>query len=288
MGKIYKRKPGTDRKPLVSVIIPTYNEEKVLTRVLQSIKEQNHKYIEIIVVDDGSNDNTVSLAESAGVIMFQRQHAERSIQRNFGVGKSKGEYVLILDADMQLTSSVVSECVNLMSKDKNIGAIVIPEKSVASNFWENVKAFERSFYNIEGDEITDAARFFKKEVFVKAGGYDETITGPEDWDLPETVKKLGYKIVRIKSRIYHYERINSPFGVARKKYYYALKSHRYLSKQHISSISPKTIFFLRPVFYKNWKIEIAHPLMSLAMFTMLALELIYGGIGFLQGKILNK
>ena len=148
-----------------------------------------------------------------------------------------------------------------------------------------MKAFERSFYNKSWYEIIDAARFFKRQAFVSAGGYDETITGPEDWDLPETVKKLGFKIGRIKSVIYHHERIDSPFDLAKKKFYYAKSSYKYLEKPHISPISPKTIYFLRPIFYKNWQKILFNPKLSIPMFLMLSAELIGGGLGYLIGRM---
>jgi GT2 family glycosyltransferase len=152
-----------------------------------------------------------------------------------------------------------------------------------------VKAFERSFYNKEGDELTDAARFFRKDVFLKAGGYDQTITGPEDWDLPETIMEMGYKVGRLKSSfIYHHERIDSLLSVASKKFYYAIKTHRYLKKHKISSFSAKTIFFLRPVFYKNWRKVLSNPILSLAMILMLTLEQFSGALGYFYGRILNK
>ncbi len=270
---------------LVSIIIPAFNEEKVIERVLVSVKKQRYKNIEIIVVDDASTDRTILIARQYANKVYKRTHSERSVQRNFGVKKSGGKYLLILDADMQLTPGVVEECVACCEKDLTIGAVVIPEESVAGNYWEKVKAFERSFYNLAGDEITDAARFFRRAAYDKAGGYDETITGPEDWDLPETIKKLGYEEGRIMSKIFHHERINGPLSVAKKKYYYALKSYRYLDKQHISPVSAKTLFFLRPVFYRNWKKLVTRPILTIGMILMLSLELIFGGCGFLLGKL---
>ena len=278
MGKNNKRKYPINRKPLVSVIIPAYNEEKVIGRLLGSIKNQSHKRIEIVVVDDASTDKTAEIAKKYTDKVFTRLHAERSIQRNFGASMAKGKYLFFLDADMELSEDVVKECVGLLVNNDKIGAIVVPEESIATNFWEEVKAFERSFYNLEGDEKVDAARFFSKDAFDKVGGYDETITGPEDWDLPDSIGKSGYMIERIKSIIYHHERINSPFSVARKKYYYALKSHRYLKKQKISTFGPKTVYFLRPIFYREWKRILTHPVLSLGMFLVLSLELVYGGV----------
>lgn len=272
-------------KQKVSIIIPAFNEEKVIERLLKSLKKQTYKNCEVIVIDDSSVDNTVKIAKQYTPNVYTRKHAERSIQRNFGAGISKGEYLLFLDADMELIPGVVKECVEKIQKDKKSGAIAIPEKSIALTFWEKVKAFERSIYNLEGDSITDAARFFTREAFNKAGGYDESITGPEDWDLPDTIRELGYKQNRIKAIIYHYERVPSPLALARKKYYYGLRAYRYLTKHKISVISAKTIYFLRPVFYKNWARIIAHPVLSLGMMMMLSAELIGGGLGFLMGRI---
>ncbi len=273
-------------KGLVSVIITTKNEGKVIERLLESITAQTYKRIEIIVVDNHSQDNTARIAKKYTKAVYQRG-PERSVQRNFGAKKANGEYVLFLDADMQLENNVIAECVKVFKSKPTIGAVSIPEISIATTFWERVKAHERSFYNLEGDSTTDAERFFSKASFDAVGGYDETITGPEDWDLPERIKKSGFKKARIKSSIKHFERVPSPFALAKKKYYYALTSHRYLKKHNISAISPKTIYFLRPVFYKNWRMIIAKPVLSLCMFIMFTFELVGGGFGFIVGKFQN-
>lgn len=268
---------------VVSIIITTKNEETVLAKLILSLKEQTYPYKEIILVDNNSTDKTLAIAQKMGAKTYTFG-PERSAQRNFGAGKSKGNYLFFVDADMRLTANVVEECVQKCLKDKEIGAVIIPEQSIGSNFWERVKAFERSFYNQYGDEITDAARFFRKETFNKVGGYDELITGPEDWDLPERIKMKEYKIGRIKSVIYHYEKIDSLFNLAKKKFYYGLKSHRYLSKQNIAVFSPKTVYFLRPVFYKNFNKLISHPILAISMFFMFTIELLSGGLGYLVGK----
>lgn len=269
---------------LVSAIITTKNEEAVIKRLIDSLLRQSYSNSEIILVDNYSSDNTLEISKRLGVKTYTFG-PERSAQRNFGANKTKGEYLIFLDADMELSPEVLKECVMMIEKDKKMGGIVIPEESKANNFWGKVKAFERSFYNIEGDLTTDAARFFTKEAFLRVGGFDETITGPEDWDFPESVKKAGFKIGRIKAKIYHYERISSPVSLAKKKYYYGLKSSRYLTKNKISVISPKTIYILRPVFYKNWKKLISHPFLSIAMFYMLIIEQIGGGLGYIKGRI---
>lgn len=273
---------------LVSVIIPTYNEAGVIKTLLLSLSKQSYKRIETIVLDDGSTDDTVEIAKTHTSRVYSREHAERSIQRNFGARQAKGEFLLFLDADMELTINVISDCVQTIEKNKKMGGIVIPEQSVTKTFWEKVKAYERSFYNETGDETTDAARFFIRQAFKKVGGYDESITGPEDWDLPESIKNKGYSIGRIKSRILHHEKVLNPFTLMKKKYYYGLKSHHYLKKQNISIISPKTIYFLRPVFYRNWRKLISNPILTIAMIVMFSFELAGGGVGYLVGKYLHR
>mgnify|MGYP001582859957 CR=1 FL=1 len=270
--------------PLVSIIIPAYNEQDVIGRLLKSVKNQSYKNIETIVVDDNSSDSTLAISKKYTKLAFHRQHAERSVQRNFGANKSKGQYFLFLDADMELTPEVVSECVAKIQGDTSIGAIAIPELPIASNYLEKVKAFERSFYSDFGDPDTDAARFFTHKAFMQAGGYDETLIGPEDWDLPETISKLGYKIDRVHTLVLHYERVPSLLKLAKKKYYYALTSHRYFAKHHIAAFGPKTIYFLRPIFYRNWEKLIKHPLLTLGLIVVLTIEQIAGGIGYVVGK----
>ena len=270
----------------VSVIVTTKNEEDVIGTLLKSIKKQTYPSIETLIVDNHSSDNTIKIAKKYEVECFTFG-PERSAQRNFGAKKSRGKYLLFLDADMELNPRVVESCVEVAKKG-NFNGVAIPEQSVALNFWGRVKAFERSFYNEKGDPITDAARFFAKNVFVKVGGYDETITGPEDWDLPDTIREKGYRIGRSQEKIYHHEQEISLTDLFKKKFYYGLHAHQYLVKHKIALVSPRTIYFLRPLFYKNWTKLIYHPLLSLAMTYMLFVETLGGGLGYILGRLRKK
>jgi glycosyltransferase involved in cell wall biosynthesis len=273
-------------KPKVSVIITTKNEESSIARLLQSLKVQTYTNLEIIVVDNKSTDKTKKIAKLFTKKVYTKG-PERSTQRNYGASKSKGKYLLFLDADMELPKNILRQCIEAIQKNKKYGMLALPEKPVAKSYWEKVKAFERSIYNKSGDKTTDAERFFTRTAFNSVGGYDESITGPEDWDLPESIKAKGYKSTRIKSKILHYERVPNPLSLARKKYYYALKAHRYFKKQNVAPISAKSIYFLRPVFYKNWKMLLANPSLTLSMFVMFTFELVGGGLGFIIGKYKN-
>lgn len=269
---------------LVSVVITSKNEADSIGDLLRSINKQTYKNIEVILVDNNSTDETVEIAEKYSNVKIYKFGPERSAQRNFGAKKSKGNYLIFLDADMELTPKVIESCAEVANKMHVLG-VVIPEESVAQNFWGEVKAFERSFYNEKGDPITDAARFFSRRVFKQVGGYDETITGPEDWDLPDRVREAGFKIGRSTEKIYHHEQKISLLVLFRKKFYYGLNAHKYLSKHNIPVVGPKTVYFLRPLFYKNWTRLLKHPVLSLAMICMLFVELVGGGLGYIVGRI---
>lgn len=271
-------------KPLISVIITTKNSAQTLQPLLKSIKEQTYQNIEVVVVDNPkTSDNTREIAVKYGTRVFVKG-PERSAQRNFAAKKAQGEYLLILDSDMILTKSVISECVQKIQSNNQIGAIILLEKSFGKGFWAKAKAFERKLH--EGEDYFEAARFFPREIFWEVGGYDENLTGPEDWDLPQRIAKK-YKIGRIKNQILHNEGRPTLLGFARRKYYYGLSAHKYFEKQKMFPLNKKTVYFLRPAFYRRFNEILLHPIVSLGMFVMLLAETIGGGLGYLRGRLKN-
>lgn len=268
------------RGPLVSVIITTRNEAATLTRLLVSVNFQTYSNIEIIVVDNNSQDETKGIASQYTKLTFNKG-PERSAQRNFGAKKAKGSYYLMLDSDMVLDRNVVSECMDLVVKEPKYKAVIIPEKSVGSGFWAQAKALERQCYL--GDDTIEAARFFNKQAFWDAGGYDEVITGPEDWDLPQKIKKY-HLIGRIKSAIVHHEGRLTLVKLARKKFYYGKKVAPYIAKHPVSTTTQQLVYLLRPAFYKHWKLLLHHPVYLLGMLIILFVEQSAGFIGYLYGR----
>ena len=267
-------------KPLVSVIITTKNEASVIGELLTSLAGQTHKHFEIIVVDNHSTDDTRTVVRSFGARVFTKG-PERSAQRNFGAGRAAGNYLLFLDADMVLEDGVISECMKEAKKNPDANVVVIPEKSVGVGYWAKCKALERACY--VGDETIEAARFFDKQAFWEMGGYDEQLTGPEDWDLPQRIRRK-YAIARIQSYILHNERNVTLLSLARKKYYYGRKVSRYIARHPISVTGQQLIYLLRPAFYRNWRRLLSHPILTIGMMVMLVVEQTAGFLGFLAGR----
>ena len=98
--------------PLVSVIIPVYNVEKYLRRCLNSVIDQEYKNIEIILVNDGSTDNSLEIAISykekdKRIKVFSQENQGLSAARNMGLDKSHGEYITFIDSDDYVSKDYV-------------------------------------------------------------------------------------------------------------------------------------------------------------------------------------
>lgn len=259
---------------MVSVIITTKNEEKNITRLLESIKSQSYKDIEVIVVDNNSTDKTLEISKNYTDKVYTKG-PERSAQRNFGVEKAKGEYVLILDADMELTKDVVKSCVEGIKNNK---ALIIPERTVGEGFMAQIRKFEREMYM--GDDTVEVARFFERKVFNEFDGYDVRLTGAEDYDLPKRIS-TKYTVGRIKEYILHHETGLTLVKQLKKKYYYASKSALYATK-HPDLISRQGILVFRMAYLRNWKKFLTHPLLGFLLIVVRLLETFFAAIGFLK------
>lgn len=270
-------------KDLVSAIITTKNSAKTLGALLKSLKKQTFKKIEIIVVDNRSFDNTLGIARkfTKNILTFG---PERSAQRNLGAKKSKGNFLLFLDSDMILTPNVIKECLDVYTVDRSLrfGGVIIPEKSFGKGIWAKAKALERRINLYES--FFESARFFPKKVFNEFKGFDEELTGPEDWDLPQRINRK-YQMLRIKSFILHDEGdLKLPY-LARKKFLYGLSVYKYLKKNNYPLIGPRTVYFLRPAFYKKYNLLFENLKISFAMFLMLFVESVAGFTGYIFGRI---
>lgn len=210
------------QKEDIAVVVPTRNSGATLRTCLESIRQQRQPCT-LVVVDNGSTDETVSIAhEFADVILTCGP--ERSAQRNAGAAATSASVVGFIDSDMELPPTVVSDVVQAF--EGGAVSVVVPERTIGEGFWADVRAFERSFY--DGSEEIEAPRFFSRDVFDAVCGFDETLTGPEDWDLGIRTRKAGPR-VRIDSVILHHEGQVQYFVACRKKGYYGPGLARFMA-----------------------------------------------------------
>lgn len=285
------------REVLVSIVITTKNEEKHIENCLKSIKAQTYPDIEIIVVDNNSTDRTKEIARKYTELVFNKG-PERSAQRNFGmIEVAKGKYVMYVDADMILSPKLIEDCVLEMERDSSLVALYIPEIVLGNGFWSKVRRFERRFYD---GTVIDCVRFIRKSIFVEIGGFDLSLTGPEDWDLDKKIRQVG-KVKLLKSQkvtledlkrwelydfikkngvtpecygsvIYHNEVDFNLKRYLQKKVYYARSFDVYIAKwgKRDPDIKKQFGIWYRyfEVFIENgkWKILVRHPLLTMGMY----------------------
>ena len=110
--------------PLISIIIPAYNVENYITKGIESCLNQSYKNIEVIIVDDGSNDNTTKVVEKylddKRLTLIKKANSGVSATRNVGIKNSNGQYCIFLDSDDWLELNTVEKLVSLIDGSKLI------------------------------------------------------------------------------------------------------------------------------------------------------------------------
>lgn len=253
--------------PLVSIIIPTKNEEKTIKRCLESIIHQPYKKIEMIVVDNYSTDKTKQVTRKYTRRVYNVA-PERSAQRNFGAKKiAKGKYLLFLDSDMSVSSGLIRAAVTKMEKESKIVGLYVSEIVQGRSFWSRVRRFERWFYN---STVVDGLRFMRRDAFLKTGGFDEDLYACEDWDMDKRMKKLG-KVAFIKASIFHHELKFNIKNYLDKKYYYSANFNVYINKwgkddpDIRKQFGPGYRLFWVFVEDGKWKRLVQHPWLAVCM-----------------------
>ena len=210
---------------LVSVIVTTYNNERILHTCLRSVKKQSYKKIEIILVDNNSTDETKKVASLFTGKIFNKG-PERSAQRNFGLKKSRGEYCIFLDSDMELSKNVIKEGVRILKRRADVVGLYVPERFTGKSYWAKIRNFERKFYD---GTVIDCVRMVRKNAAVRSGGFDKDMFAAEDWDFQKKVQQLG-QTSTIKYPLYHHPENASFFSYIQKKIYYSKNLNVYIGK----------------------------------------------------------
>ena len=105
----------------VSIVVPVYNVEKYLDRCIKSILNQKYQDMEIILINDGSTDNSLAICEKyreqdSRIIIINKANQGLSAARNDGVAAASGEYIMFIDSDDYIDDSLVSEAEKLCKK----------------------------------------------------------------------------------------------------------------------------------------------------------------------------
>ena len=212
----------------LSAVITTKNEAANIENCIRAF-DAFRDDVEIVVVDNGSTDDTKAIAERLGVKVFDCG-PERCAQRNFGWRAARSEWVIVLDADMIVPRETIVEILdiaNVSSTDAPV-AYWIGETRTGGGFRVKARNFERSFYD---GTCIDALRLFRKSVLSAVGGYDEKLlAGGEDWELDIRILATGAKCALLKGHLIHNEKRLSFKRMLEKKAYYSRSFAAYRAK----------------------------------------------------------
>lgn len=198
------------KNPLISIIIPTLNEEKFLPNLLESLTQQTEKNFEVIVVDGKSKDETVGAAESYAkklpIRVMVSDIASIPIQRNSGARLGRGEWLVFVDADSVLLPYCLNRLAEFIQTEKPrlVTSWGKPDSSVVQD------SLSTLLYNM----VLEGGLLFHKQLspgpftaiarsaFDAIGGYDESLEFGEDQNLSQRLADHGVPLAIIRETLY--------------------------------------------------------------------------------------
>jgi glycosyltransferase involved in cell wall biosynthesis len=178
----------------ISVIVPCYKYAHYLEECITSIRGQTYPIHEIIVVSDGSPDNTVEVCEKLGVRCIEKKNGGLSSARNAGIRESTGEYIMCLDADDKLVPAAIEEHALLLG-DKKIAQCGLME--FGDRYVINIPTIKPKLAKILLGNTIFCNALFPRQAWIDVGGYDENEImrlGYEDWEFWIRCLAAGYEV----------------------------------------------------------------------------------------------
>lgn len=188
---------------LVSIVIPCYKQAQYLPDAIESCLNQSYKNIEIIVVNDGSPDNTSEVAKKyPQVRLVEQANKGLSGARNSGIRASRGKWIVTLDSDDKIHPRFIEKTIG----KADVVSTYIRTFGDQNNTWKPPVEVPEFKHFIKHNCI-NCCSLFKREVFDKTGGFDENMkTGYEDWEYWTHAAKLGFKFHIVKEELFYYRR----------------------------------------------------------------------------------
>jgi peptidoglycan-N-acetylglucosamine deacetylase len=287
---------GEGYQPLVSIIVPAYNEELVIKNTISSLLASDYQHYEIIVVDDGSIDRTSeiirqSFSASDRVRLFSVTNGGKAAALNFGLRHAKGEIVVALDADTLFATQTVAALAHRFY-DPQMGAVAgnakvgnrinIVTRWQALEYITSQNMDRRAFASLNCITVVPGAvGAWRHDLLEKAGGFPAD-TLAEDQDLTLAIRRLGYNIGYEENAIAWTEAPDRLRTLARQRFRWAFGTLQCMRKHLDALFRPRygTLGFI--ALPNVWIFQILFPLVSPVMDLMLCYVLISSGLDWLQ------
>jgi len=196
--------------PKAALIIPCFNQGRFLTEALESAAAQDYEGpIDIIVIDDGSSDETSKVCESFKHLLTRYIRTENlgpSAARNLGISATSAEYILPLDADDRISPSYLRKAIQVLESSSEIAMVYCKAEffGAQQGVWELPEYDPISFLY---ENCIFATAVYRKCDWEKAGKYDENLRQTsEDWDFWMRLISLGKAPYRLPETLFYYRK----------------------------------------------------------------------------------
>jgi len=211
--------------PTVSVILPSKNESAFIVMAIASIKKQSYpaELVEIIVVDNGSTDKSVTLAELAGAAVFTKLNCRVGAVRNEGAKHANGDVLAFLDADCEAGELWLADAVRLLIADVGVGLVGGAYLAPANGVW-----IERAWAPIVPPSVEKDVDFLacsglvvKRQVYNQLYGFNEVLEAAEDDDFSKRVRGIGLRVVCApRCSVVHHGYPKTLYAIARRQFWH--------------------------------------------------------------------
>lgn len=238
----------------ISVIIPCYNQEDYIAECLESVLNQTYTDYEIIVINDGSKDKSLSVIEQYAqkypnkISVIDQENQGVIVARNNGIKQSKGIYIYPLDGDDKIAPTCLEKLYQSMEANK--GDVIYSRVNYFGNKTEEFKTFPATNYRMYRSNRVVVSALFRKSDWEKYGGYDECMkNGLEDWEFWLNFCEDNKKFYKVDEILFFYRITeNSRNAIPREKQkelfnYIKKKHYKFHRKQYIPGILHKIFLF---------------------------------------------
>ena len=221
----------------VSIIVPCYNQAQYLPEALQSVLDQTYDNWECIIVNDGSPDNTIEVAQEwvkkdSRFIYLYKENGGLSSARNAGIAIAEGEFILPLDADDRIGKDYTLLAMKTFQEDSDLKLVYCKAEKFGeeSGSW-NLPVF--SLFELARQNMIFCSALYRKEDWSRVDGYDENmIFGLEDWEFWIAILKNGGE-VKCLDEVEFYYRISENSMARTVNIKHKEFSEKYVSKKHL-------------------------------------------------------
>jgi len=244
--------PDSTSKPLISIIMPVYNGADHIGQAIESVLSQNYANFELVIVDDGSTDNTKEVVlryNDDHINCIYKENGGVASARNFGVRKARGSFIIMLDSDDMMTPDYIARHLQVLQQHPESDMIYCDELLINEQD-KPLRLIKRPEYSDQNTFVADLFRsgfpvvhfktFIKRSVFDKIGPYDERLIIAEDYDMIRRFAKNNLRMVHLPEALYLRRLTGS--GISRTFNAEKAKSHFDVVRRFTETFTPEQLF----------------------------------------------